>query len=105
MARTIFQTLGLIVLVLGLGGATVDTHEGTGPLLRDLAWVGAGGVLLLAAISSALGERTRQSPTPPPAPQAWPQPQQHPGFGGQPGTEGQPHATPPPVPPQYGHPR
>jgi hypothetical protein len=89
-----FQTLGVILLLLGLGGATIDTDEGTGVLLRDLAYVGVGAAFMLAAIASAVAERARQ-PVPVPA-QQWVPQQQY-------GAPGAPPAWGPAGPSQSGH--
>jgi hypothetical protein len=101
MARVIFLTLGMIVLVLGLGGATVDSDGSLNLLLRDLGYIAAGIVLALAAIASAIAERTRQA-APPQQPQAWARPPQ-PAPGVQPPPGVQPAWGP--MPPHGGQPR
>lgn len=102
MARVTFLTLGVILVVLGLGGATLNAEDSANLLLRDLAYVGAGAALMLAAIASAIVERARQTATRSavPPPQGW-APQRSPAPGTQP-TWGP--AAPAP-PPQGGHPR
>jgi hypothetical protein len=95
MVRVIFLTLGVILLVLGLGGVTIHADDSTNLLLQGLAYIGAGAALMLAAIACAIVERGRQTATPPtaPPPPGW-APPQYPGPGAQP-TWGAATPTPP----------
>ncbi|GAB3851955.1 hypothetical protein ACFPIJ_53760 [Dactylosporangium cerinum] len=91
MARMTFQTLGVILLLLGLGGATSDSDDGTTiQLLRDLAYVGVGVAFMIAAVASAIAEQRRTAPPvaahpatnpatyPATYPATWTPPQQYP---------------------------
>lgn len=78
MTRVIFLVLGLILVVLGLGDATIHVDDGVNLLLRDLIYVGAGGVLVLAGVAGAIAERSRQTPGPLPMVPTAPPPQQQP---------------------------
>ena len=87
-----FQTLGVILLLLGLEGATTDSDEGTSVLLRDLAYVGVGAAFMLAAIASPIVERGRRAVPAPPSQQGVPQ-QQY-GAPGAPPAWGRPARAP-----------
>ena len=85
MPRLIFLTLGVIVLLLGLGGATIDYDKAGGAELRDVAWILGGIGLILGGVACAVVERQRVAtppmpppmPAPPPQPPAWGQPPPH----------------------------
>ena len=86
MTRVIFLVLGLILAILGLGDATIHVDDGMNLLVRDLVYVGAGGVLVLAGVASAITERCRQMPAPPmmaPMAPLAPQQQSYPAPGAQ----------------------